>query len=67
MRQTMRLYFSSMSDYNAMVTDHHTGEIRTLTDSRSGLSASLSIEAMAPQYVQDDCVFVDVTFVEATA
>lgn len=67
LRQTMRLYFTSVTDYNSMVTDHHAGTIRTLTETMSGLSASVAIESMGePEFVQGDCVFVDVTFVEAT-
>ena len=67
LRQTMRLYFDSLTDYDSMVTDHHAGTIKTLADTLSGLSVSCVIESMAePEFVQDNCVFVDVTFVEAT-
>lgn len=67
MQQKVKLYFASLAEYDALVTDAIAGTVRTLADSVSGVSGSYLIWSLGePELQQDDAVWADVTFLEAT-
>lgn len=67
MQQKVKLYFATMAEYNALATDAIAGTVKTLADSVSGLDASYVIWSLGePELQQDNAIWADVTFLEAT-
>ncbi len=64
-RVKAKLRFESLNDYVALVSDFDTGTKRTLSDSASGISGEYLIENIGePEFVQDDCIFAEVAWLE---
>lgn len=63
-RATGRVYVSSMTAYEALVTSYLTGTAQTLADGDS-VNASYMIESIGePEYKQNNAIFFDIAFVE---
>lgn len=64
-RVQAKLRFETLTDYVALVSDFDTGTKRGLSDSASGVSGEYLLENIGePQFVQDDCIFAEVAWLE---
>lgn len=65
MRVKGKLYVSSMTDFDAFVTDLNAGTNRTLTITDTNIAATYMIESLGePEFIQSNAVFFDIVFVE---
>lgn len=59
-----KLYLSSSSEYDAYDADMSGGVERTLTIDNTGISGTYLIKELSPEFIQSDCIFLDITWLE---
>lgn len=64
-RVKAKLYVDSSTAYDAFVSDMNLGTEATLTITDTGIAETYVVESLGePEFIQDNCVFFDVTWVE---